>query len=408
MPGFCMTRKTMNNIPKLPRTVWMLGLVSLFMDMSSEFIHAVLPVYLTTTLGLSVFTVGIVEGIAEATASIMKVFSGVVSDHFRQRKALMLTGYGLAALTKPIFPLANNVTEVVMARFIDRIGKGIRGAPRDALMADVTPKPLLNVAYGLRQALDTVGAVAGPLLAMLMLYGYSHNLRLVMWVAVIPALVCVALIWWGVEEPEKPLAPGRKPALHWQDARKLPVAYWLLLLLVAVFTLARMTDALLVLRAQANGLALVWIPLVLLVYSLIYALSAYPAGVLVSRFGKKNLLLAGMLALALAQFVLATSHSTGMLFWLGIVLWGLHMGLTQGLLSAWVAQLAPSELRGTSFGLFHLVTGVMQLLAGAGFGWLWVIYSPQLAFTVAMTISLLSMLLIGGFKNSSHWVDATG
>lgn len=380
--------------PKLPRTVWMLGLVSLFMDMSSEFIHAVLPIYLTTTLGLSVFTVGMVEGIAEATASIMKVFSGVISDHFRQRKALLLAGYGLAALTKPIFPLANSVTEVVMARFIDRIGKGIRGAPRDALVADVTPPALLNEAYGLRQSLDTVGAFAGPLLAMLMLYGYSHDLRLVMWVAVIPALLCVALIWWGVAEPASPATLGKKPALHWRDVRKLPSAYWLLLLLVGVFTLARMTDALLVLQAQANGLGLVWIPLVLVVYSLIYSLSAYPAGVLVSRFGQNALLVVGMLALAVAQLALAASHTAGIVFWSGIALWGLHMGMTQGLLSARVAQLAPKELRGTSFGLFHLVTGVMQLLAGAGFGWLWVVYSPQVAFATAMVISLLSLLLI--------------
>jgi MFS family permease len=390
-------------MPQLPRTVWMLGLVSLFMDMSSEFIHAVLPIYLTTTLGLSVFTVGMVEGIAEATASMMKVFSGVISDRFRQRKALVLAGYGLAALTKPIFPLANSVTEVVMARFIDRIGKGIRGAPRDALVADVTPPALLNAAYGLRQSLDTVGAFAGPLLAMLMLYGYSHDLRLVMWVAVIPALVCVALIWWGIDEPESPpAAAGHKPTLHWQDARQLPAAYWLLLLLVGVFTLARMTDALLVLRAQANGLGLVWIPLVLVVYSLIYALSAYPAGLLVSRFGQQTLLLMGMVALALAQLALAASHTAGMVFWSGILLWGLHMGLTQGLLSARVAQLAPKELRGTSFGLFHLVTGVMQLVAGAGFGWLWVVYSPQVAFTTAMVISLLSLLLILGFGGTRH------
>jgi MFS family permease len=385
-------------MPQLPRTVWMLGLVSLFMDMSSEFIHAVLPIYLTTTLGLSVFTVGMVEGIAEATASIMKVFSGVISDRFRKRKALVLAGYGLAALTKPIFPLANSATEVVLARFIDRIGKGIRGAPRDALMADVTPTALLNMAYGLRQSLDTVGAFAGPLLAMLMLYSYSHDLRLVMWVAVIPALVCVALIWWGIDEPESQPTTERKPTLHWQDARKLPAAYWLLLLLVAVFTLARMTDALLVLRAQANGLGLVWIPLVLVVYSVVYALSAYPVGVLVSRFGQPFLLMAGMLVLALAQLMLAVSNTADLLFWAGIVLWGLHMGLTQGLLSAWVAQLAPKELRGTAFGLFHLVTGVMQLLAGAGFGWLWVAYSPQVAFNTAVAISLFGVLLIGSLK----------
>ncbi len=386
-------RKT-HDTPRLPRTVWMLGLVSLFMDMSSEFIHAVLPIYLTTTLGLSVLAVGMVEGIAEATASIMKVFSGVISDRFRTRKALVLAGYGLATLTKPIFPLANTAAEVVAARFIDRIGKGIRGAPRDALVADVTPVSQLSAAYGLRQSLDTVGAFAGPLLAMAMLYFYSHDLRLVMWVAVIPALVCVALILWGVQEPDTPAADLRKPApLQWQVIRQLPTAYWWLLLLTGVVTLARMTDALLVLRAQANGLGLVWIPLVMVVYSVVYALSAYPAGILTNRLGQGRLLLAGMVCLAAAQGVLALADTTGGLFWLGIVLWGLHMGLTQGLLSALVATFAPPALRGTSFGLFHLVTGLMQLLAGVGFGWLWVAYSPAVAFMVATGVSLLALVL---------------
>lgn len=316
--------------PSLPRTVWMLGLVSLFMDMSSEFIHAVLPVYLTTTLGLSVLTVGVVEGIAEATASIMKVFSGVVSDHFRQRKVLVLVGYGLAALTKPVFPLAQTALEVVAARFIDRIGKGIRGAPRDALVADVTPPALLNAAYGLRQSLDTAGAFAGPLLAMLVLYGFSQDLRLVLWVAVVPALVCVGLILWGVQESEAVDAgKAGKPRLHWRDTRQLPAAYWWLLVLVAVVTLARMTDALLVLRGQENGLGMVWVPLVLVVHSAVYALSAYPAGLLGNRLGQSGLLLAGMLCLTVSQLTLALAVTTGGLFWAGIVLWGLHMGLTR-------------------------------------------------------------------------------
>lgn len=396
------TEKNSSNpmhIPSLPRTVWMLGLVSLFMDMSSEFIHAVLPIYLTTTLGLSVLTVGVVEGIAEATASIMKVFSGVVSDHFRQRKALLLAGYGLAALTKPVFPLAQTALEVVAARFIDRIGKGIRGAPRDALVADVTPPALLNAAYGLRQSLDTVGAFAGPLLAILVLFGVSQDLRLVLWVAVVPALVCVGLILWGVQEPEVVDDGKAKSRLHWRDTRQLPAAYWQLLVLVAVVTLARMTDALLVLRGQENGLGLVWIPLVLVVYSAVYALSAYPTGLLGNRLGQRGLLLAGMLCLGISQLALAMASTTGWLFWAGIVLWGLHMGLTQGLLAARVAQLAPSGLRGTAFGLFHLMIGVMQLLAGAGFGWLWVVYSPSTAFGVAAGLSFVSTLLLLGNRN---------
>jgi MFS family permease len=382
------------NKPKLPRTVWMLGLVSLFMDMSSEFIHAILPIYLTATLGLSVFAVGMIEGIAEATASIMKVFSGVISDHFQKRKALILVGYSLGALTKPIFPLAHSATAVIAARFIDRIGKGIRGAPRDALVADVTPKPLINAAYGLRQSLDTVGAFAGPLLAMLMLYFYSHDLRLVMWVAVIPAAICVALIIWGVQEPAQVGDAKAKPRLHWADAKLLPRAYWLLLVLTALITLARMTDALLVLRAQENNLGLIWIPLVLVVYSAVYSLSSYPVGILGDRLGQNGLLVAGMICLAGAQLLLAFATSANWLFWLGIMLWGLHMGFTQGILSAKIAQLAPAHLRGTSFGLFHLTTGVMQLIAGAGFGWLWYRYSAGLAFELAALVSILSLLAL--------------
>ena len=379
---------------RLPRTVWMLGLVSLFMDMSSEFIHAVLPIYLTTTLGLSVFAVGMVEGIAEATASIMKVFSGVISDRFRRRKPLLLAGYSLAALTKPMFPLASSATEVVLARFIDRIGKGIRGAPRDALVADATPAEQLNAAYGLRQSLDTVGAFAGPLLAVAALYVWSHDLRLVMWIAVLPALICVALIIWGIREPEQASGQTSKPRLRWQDARHLPSSYWWLLLLVALVTLARMADALLVLRAQENGLGLIWIPMVMVVYSAVYAASAYPAGILGDRFGKHTLLATGMLVLAAAEILLALADTSGLLFWAGIILWGLHMGLTQGLLAAQVAQLAPATLRGTSFGLFHLSTGLMQLMAGAGFGWLWVSQSAQVAFQTAAILSLLSLLLL--------------
>lgn len=384
----------------LPRTVWILGLVSLFMDMSSEFIHAILPIYLTATLGLSVLAVGIIEGIAEATASMMKVFSGVVSDYFQKRKLLVLIGYGLGALTKPVFPLANSAFDVVTARFVDRIGKGIRGAPRDALIADVTPSHLLKAAYGLRQSLDTVGAFIGPLLAIIALFAYSHDLRVVMWIAVIPAIICLALIVWGLEEPAQTTetvegaepAKIKKPRLQWQDRHQLSQGYWQLLGLTALITLARMTDAFLILRAQENGLTLMWIPLVLVIYSLTYALSAYPTGLLANKLKSSTLLSLGMLCLAVAQGLLAFDVGTGVCFWAGIVLWGLHMGLTQGLLTARVAELAPAHLRGTSFGLFHLTTGIAQLIAGGLFGVLWVMYSAAVAFDVALLISLVSAL----------------
>ena len=246
----------------------------------------------------------------------------------------------------------------------------------------------------MRQSLDTVGAFAGPLVAMLLLYGYSSDLRLVMWAAVPPALICVALIVWGVQEPETNRNTSSKMGLQWRAARRLPNRYWQLLSLTALITLARMTDALLVLRAQDNGLVLVLIPMVLVVYSAVYALSAWPVGVLAERLGQRGLLLLGMLCLAGSQCLLAFASTTDSLFWLGIILWGLHMGLTQGLLTSQVAKLAPADLRGTAFGLFHLTTGLMQLLAGVGFGWLWVAFSPQLAFQIAALLSLISLPLI--------------
>lgn len=378
----------------LPRTVWILGLVSLFMDMSSEFIHALLPIYLTASLGLTVMTVSIVEGIAQATASFMKVFSGYISDLFHKRKVLLLTGYGLATLSKPIFPLANGVTEIVTARLIDRVGKGIRGAPRDALLADVTPVHALHKAYGVRQSLDMTGAFAGPLLAILALYTYSHDLKLVMWIAVIPALVCVGLIIWGIRDPVNTETLAKKPRIHWKDMQGMPSAYWLLLALTAVVTLARMTDALLILKAQENQLPVLWIPLVLVVYSAVYAASVWPVGVMAERMGQNGLLLTGMVMLALSQYLLSQASDTGWLFWTGIALWGLHMGMTQGLLTARVAHFALPSLRGTAFGLFHLMTGVAQLLAGLLFGWLWLTYSASLAFEVAACISLLSLPLL--------------
>ena len=378
---------------RIPRTVWVLGGVSLFMDMSSELVHAVLPVYLTAVLGLSVLAVGIIEGIAEATASMLKVVSGFLSDRFAARKPLALLGYGLAALTKPVFPLADTVFGVVAARFVDRVGKGIRGAPRDAIVADVTPPHLRDAAYGLRQSLDTIGAFAGPLLAMLFLWLWAGDLRLVLWVAVVPAVIAVGLLAFGVDEPPAQAHARRTSALQFAAIGRLPRGFWQLLVLTALFSLARLSEAFLVLRAQELKLALLWIPLVMIVMSAVYSLSSYPAGLLATRLGKNALLAASLVALVAATSVLAWLPGMPGL-WLGVALWGLHMGLSQGGLSAAVAGFAPADLRATAFGLFHFVTGIFQLLSGAFAGWLWAYHGSSAAFTAGAAWALLALVVL--------------
>ena len=383
---------------RLPRTVWLLGWVSLFMDMSSELIHAVLPVYMTTVLGLSVLTVGFVEGIAEATASVLKAFSGALSDRLGKRKALAVLGYGLSALTKPLFPLASGAAEVIAARFIDRIGKGIRGAPRDALLADATPEPLRNAAYGLRQSMDTVGAFLGPLAAIALLWWLHDRLRLLLWFGVLPALVAVGILALGVREPDglRARAPrvrdagaGRAP--RFAAARALPPAYWGVVAMAGVFTLARLSEAFLVLRAQQQGVVLLWIPLVTLAFSLVYALSAYPSGLLAQRYGRRVPLLTGMAVLLVSMLLLALPGMPAL--WLGVALYGLHLGLTQGVFAAAVAASAPIALRGTAFGLYYLIIGLLQLLAGLGAGWLWQRFGAQAAFGAGAAMAAAALLL---------------
>ena len=386
----------MTNAPRvrIPRSVWILGAVSLFMDMSSELVHSVLPVYLTSVLGLSVLAVGIIEGIAEATASMLKVVSGYVSDRFAKRKSLALLGYGLAALTKPVFPLAETAFGVVAARFVDRIGKGIRSAPRDAIVADVTPPQLLDAAYGLRQSLDTVGAFAGPMLAMLFLWLWAGDLRMVLWVAVVPAFIAVALLAVGVPEPPPQTPARRNAAIRFNTLTRLPKAFWHLIALTALFSLARLSEAFLVLRAQEMQLPLFWIPMVMIVMSAVYSIASYPAGLFARRLGKRTLLRASLVALFAAESVLAWLPGQAGL-WIGVALWGLHMGLSQGGLSAAVAELAPPQLRATCFGIFHFVTGVFQLASGALAGWLWSQHGSSAAFTAGAFWAVVALLALG-------------
>jgi len=387
----------------LPKGVIALGLVSLCMDLSSEMIHSLLPVFLVTVLGASALSVGLIEGIAEATASVVKVFSGVLSDWIGRRKPLVLMGYGLAALTKPLFPLATGLGTILTARFVDRIGKGIRGAPRDALIADITPPEIRGAAYGLRQSMDTVGAFAGPLLAMALMAATHDNFRLVFWVAVLPAMACVLLIVFGVDEPEstRRAKQGRLPISR-ENLRRLPAHFWWIVAFAAMLTLARFSEAFLLLRAQQLGLAVTWVPMILIVMNLVYAASAYPFGKLSDNGNRSKLLAWGIVFLILADLVLAAAGNIRLVV-LGAAAWGLHMGATQGLLSALVADAAPADLRGTAFGVFNLASGVALLAASVIAGALWSRFGPAMTFYVGAAFSAVALVgLLINVRNSRH------
>jgi MFS family permease len=376
----------------LPTAIWALGFGSLFMDISSELIHSLLPIFMVSTLRASMVTVGIIEGVAEATAAIVKVFSGALSDYLGKRKFLLVLGYALAAFTKPIFPLATSVSWVFAARFIDRVGKGIRVAPRDALVADITPLRMRGAAYGLRQALDSVGALVGPLLAVALMIWLASDIRKVMWFAVVPAFIAVALLLFYVREPERAHADGfvKKP-LTIADARRLPLRYWLVVLLGAFFTLARFSEAFLVLRAQNVGLALSYIPVVMIVMNVLYAGAAYPAGAAADRVSPRTLLILGLVLLIAADVLLAFAISPLIVF-AGAALWGLHMAFTQGLLSKIVADTAPAELLGTAFGIFNLASGVALLLASVIAGALWRSFGPSATFLTGAVFAAVTAI----------------
>jgi len=376
----------------LPAGIWALGFGSLFMDISSEMIHSLLPIFMVTALGASMVTVGIIEGVAEATAAIMKVFSGALSDYLGKRKFLMVLGYALAAFTKPIFPMATSVSWVFAARFVDRVGKGIRGAPRDALVADLTPPQMRGAAYGLRQALDSAGALTGPLLAVALMVWFANDIRTVMWIAVVPAFIAVALLLVYVREPERANAdsPARTP-LTVADVKRLPLRYWLVVLLGGVFTLARFSEAFLVLRAQDIGLELSYVPVVMIVMNVLYAGAAYPAGAAADRVSPRTLLFFGLVLLIAADVALAFAASPLIVF-AGAALWGLHMAFTQGLLSKLVADIAPTELLGTAFGIFNLVSGVALLLASVIAGTLWSAFGASFTFLAGAVFAAVAAI----------------
>jgi MFS family permease len=359
-----------DSLTKIPSGVWVLGFVSLLMDISSEMIHSLLPLFMVTVLGASALTVGVIEGIAESTALLVKVFSGALSDYLGKRKVLAVFGYAMGALTKPMFAMATGVGMVLSARFLDRIGKGVRGAPRDALVAEITPQEIRGAAFGLRQSLDTVGAFVGPLLGVGLMLLWANDFRAVFWVAVIPGLLAVVLLVFGVHEPER--QGVRKPVnpISRENLKRLGTAYWWVVGIGAVFTLARFSEAFLVLRAAQGGIPVALVPLVMVAMNVIYAASAYPFGKLSDSMSHTKLLALGLAVLIGADLVLATDdHWVTVL--LGVGLWGVHMGITQGLLARMVADATPADLRGTAYGFFNLMSGLAMLVASVLAGLLW-------------------------------------
>lgn len=361
---------TQDKPEKIPKGIWALGFVSMLMDISSEMIHSLLPLFMVTVLGTSVFAVGLIEGLAESTALIVKVFSGTLSDYLGKRKGLAVFGYALGALSKPLFALASTTGTVVTARLLDRVGKGIRGAPRDALVADLAPPHLRGAAFGLRQSLDTVGAFVGPLLAVVLMLAWSNDFRAVFWVAVIPGVLAVALLIFGVHEPARQGTVKRTNPIRRENLKRLGSNYWWVVGIGAVFTLARFSEAFLVLRAQQSGVPIALVPLVMVAMNLVYSVLAYPFGKLSDRMSHKKLLALGLVVLIAADLLLASSAHWPVVL-AGVALWGVHMGITQGLLATMVADTAPADLRGSAYGFFNLMSGIAMLIASALAGLLW-------------------------------------
>ena len=388
-----MTTPMPATLRQIPSGVWVLGFVSMLMDISSEMIHSLLPLFMVTTLGASALAVGVIEGLAESTALIVKVFSGALSDYLGKRKALTVAGYALGALSKPLFAVASSAGMVIGARLLDRVGKGVRGAPRDALVADIAPEHLRGAAFGLRQALDTVGAFIGPLLAVALMLLWANDFRAIFWVATIPAVMAVTLLLFGLREPRRQSFKTPVNSIRRENLRRLDRKYWSVVVVGAVFTLARFSEAFLVLRAQQGGIPMAWIPLVMVAMNLIYAACAYPFGKLSDAMSHRRLLAFGVIVLLSADLVLALGTSWTALF-AGVALWGMHMGMTQGLLATMVADTAPVDLRGTAFGLFNLVSGLTTLVASLVAGMLWDGFGAASTFHAGAAFCMVALAAI--------------
>ena len=392
--------------PRIPAAIWALGFVSMLADIGSEMVHSLLPVFLVSVAGVSMFVIGLIEGVAEATALIVKVFSGVLSDYMGRRKPLAVLGYGLGAVSKPLFALASSAEMVFGARIIDRIGKGIRGAPRDALIADLAPSDIRGASFGLRQSLDTVGSFIGPLVAVGLMLLWANDFKAVFWVAAIPAGLAVAVLLFGVRETQATTQVKRANPIQRKNLARLPPAYWWVVAIGAALTLARFSEAFLVLRLHQGGLALAYAPLVLVAMNVVYAIGAYPFGRLADRVRHSTLLAWGMVPLLAADATLAWSNDWA-LGGAGVCLWGLHMAMTQGLLAAMIAAVAPADLRGTAYGLFNLASGVAMLIASVVAGVLWDVAGAPASFLAGGAFGLFALVLLMVFARRQARLPST-
>lgn len=379
------------NLSSLPSGIWMLGFVSLLMDISSEMIHSLLPLFMVGTLGSSALMVGIVDGLAESAALIVKIFSGALSDYLGKRKGLAVIGYAMGAMAKPLFALTPTMGIVLTARLIDRIGKGIRGAPRDALVADIAPPSLRGAAFGLRQSLDTVGAFLGPLIAIGLMLVWDNDFRAIFWVATIPGVMAVGLLLFGVKEPKQHWGEKRSNPIRLENLKRLGPEYWGVVLIGAALTLARFSESFLVLRAEQGAIPLALVPLIMVAMNLVYAVTAYPFGKLSDLVSHRKLLAWGLLVLVAADLVLASNTHWAALL-VGVIFWGIHMGMTQGLLAAMIADQAPEDSRGTAFGFFNLVTGVSMLVASTLAGLLWDQFGASATFYAGALFSVVALM----------------
>lgn len=376
--------------PRVPALVWVLGRVSLLTDISSEMILAVLPVYLGTVMGVSMATIGLIEGIAEATAAVMRVFAGAIGDRLGRYKAIVVFGYGLSALSKIVFPFAGSPAPIFAARIIDRVGKGLRTSPRDAMIARATHPSILGRAFGIRQSLDTLGAVFGPLLAIVIL-GVTHNdFQLLFWIAVAPGVLAVIVLTRAAEEPNGGATPLQRIPLTRADLARLGFAFWWIAAGAAFLTFGRGAKAFLVLRTEDVGVPLWLVPIAFVIMNTVYAATAYPVGGLSDRIDRRRLLAAGIVVLILSDVVLAMASGpwVGLL---GVVLWGLHFGMTQGVLATLVVDSAPEPLRGTAFGAFSLLSGFALVASGALGGMVWDAWGPSTLFWLATGAATLSL-----------------
>ncbi len=378
---------------KLPKSIWVLGFVSMLVDISSEMVHGLLPMFLVTTMGASVFMVGLIEGIAESTALILKVFSGAYSDYIGKRKLLAVAGYALSAFTKPVFPLANSILFVLGARFIDRIGKGVRDAPRDALIVDITPPEMRGAAFGLRQSLDTIGAFLGPLFAVGLMLLWANDFRAVFWVATVPAVIALLLLVLAVhEKPQQDEVLNANP-LSWKSLKHIGIRYWFVVGMGAIVGLARFSDAFLILRAFETGIPMAWVPLIMVMMNVVYAATAYPLGDLSDRMNHTTLLMAGLVILGLSNLCFAMgTHWVYVIG--GVSLWGLHMGITQGLFASMIASSAPSDLRGTAFGFYNMVLGFAMLISSALAGFVWDQWGAVYTFAISAGFCVIAIVVL--------------